>query len=208
MRCVLARTGELGINVPFNVLAATPQLRQRPDMWLTAVDPGRLLFGIQPDGDGVVHGKVFSALRALRSRLIQVKSSAETDLPEYGRVPTTGNRRYGVLPFGWTDVLLREPYERSGVLVRGQHVPFATALSAEHSVIDLTTVPDAQAGDIVTILGHDGEQSIDLDEVAKSAQLQASDMTRSLHRHLPYVYFRNGQPFRLKTPLQEVESPF
>ena len=47
MQHVVARARQLGIDAPFNVLAATPHLMQRPDMWLTAVDPGRLLFGIQ-----------------------------------------------------------------------------------------------------------------------------------------------------------------
>lgn len=207
MHDVVSRAQRLGIEAPFKVLAATPHLMQRPDMWLTAVDPGRLLFGITLSGTGERSGELRPAFRALRSRLIQVKSASCADPPEYGWNRVDGVRRYGVLPFGWTDVLLRAPYEQSGVLVRGVPVRFVTALSAEHSVVDLTAVPEAAAGDVVTILGNDGVRSIDVEEVAKAAAMQVSDVTRRIHRHLPFVYFRRDVPVRLKTPLEDDGSP-
>ncbi len=202
MQHVISGARELGVEAPFNVLAATPHLMQRQDMWLTAVDPGRLLFGIRssPQPAELV-GELRPAFRALRSRLIQVKHASSTDPYEYGG---NGLRRYGVLPFGWTDVLLREPYERSGALVRGVPVPFLTALSAEHSVVDLTAVPEAAVGDAVTILGRDAQGSINVEEVAKGAGMQVSDITRRFHRHLPFVYFHGGVPVKLKTPLEDV----
>ena len=209
MQHVVARARQLGIDAPFNVLAATPHLMQRPDMWLTAVDPGRLLFGIQTSpATARVDGELRPAFRALRSKLIQVKSTSSTDPPEYGWGRVNGVRRYGVLPFGWTDVLLQDAYEHSGALVRGVPVRFLTTLSAEHSVVDLTAVPDAKAGDVVTILGDDGTRSIDIETLAAGAAMQVSDVTRRLHRHLPFIYFRGGVPVRLKTPLEDIASPF
>ncbi|HEV8255480.1 MAG TPA: alanine racemase [Casimicrobiaceae bacterium] len=206
---VLARTDKLGIKVAFKVLASTPHMMQFPEMRLTAVDPGRLLFGIkQPPDAPCPEGNLLPALRALRTRLIQVKAVTAGDPPEYGWGRTHGAKRYGILPFGWTDGLLSEAYERSGVLVRGVPARFLAPLSAEHSVIDVTDVPDAQTGDTVTILGRDGASCIEVERVAQAAGVQVSDVTRRFHRHLPFVYFWRGTPARLKTPLGEVAAPF
>ena len=206
MTQALAGIGALGIDPPFKVLASTPHLVQYPDMRLSAVDPGRLLFGIKPADVPCPDGKLEPALRALRTRIVQVKAVTAGDPPDYGGAHS--GRTYGVLPFGWTDVLLPEAYERSGALVRGVRTAFLAPLSAEHSVIDLTDVPDARAGDIVTVLGSDAGARIDVEHVAAAAGAEVSDLTRRLHRHLPFVYFRRGAPVRLKTPLGEFAAPF
>jgi len=209
MSQVLSIAGKLGVKAAYNVLASTPHVMRFPAMRLSAVDPGRLLFGIKHSPDAKCpEGELLPALRALRTTLIQVKPVTVGDPPDYGFGRQPGARRYGVLPFGWTDVFLSETYKRSGALVRGIRVPFLTALSAEHSVIDLTGVPDAQAGDIVTILGKDSGKQICVEALAREAALQVSDLTRRFHRHLPFIYFRRDIPTRLKTPLGEFEGPF
>jgi alanine racemase len=178
-------------------------------MWLTAVDPGRLLFGIkQPIDAPCPWGEFMPALRALRTRLIQVKAVSAGDPPEYGWQRVDGVRRYGILPFGWADGFLPGAYEQSGALVRGVPVRFLKALSTEHSIIDLTAVPDAQAGDRVTILGRDGERFIDVRAVAKAAGVLVSEVTRRFHRHLSIVYFRSNTPVRVKTLAGKFAAPF
>ena len=205
---LLATVEKLGVDAAFTVLASTPHLMQYPNMRLTAVDPGRLLFGIKPANVPCPQGELLPALRALRSRLIQVKPVTAGDPPDYGWGRAEGVRRYGVLPFGWTDVFLPEAYQRSGALVRGVRTSFLASLSAEHSVVDLSGVPDAQSGDTVTLLGKDSHSIIDVEQVARAAGVQVSDMTRRFHRHLPIVYFRGNTPVRLKTPLGELTAPF
>ena len=209
MTGVLSKLAGLGIEVEFKVLASTPHVMQFPKMWLTAVDPGRLLFGIkQPMDAHWPEGNVLPALRALRTRLIQVKTVAAGDPPQYGGDRADGAQRYGILPFGWADGFLPEAYRKTGALVRGLHVPFLAALSTEHSIIDLTRVPAARVGDTVTLLGKDGQASIEVERFAKAAGLLVSEVTRRFHRHLPYVYFRRGVPTRLKTPAGEFTAPF
>lgn len=206
---VLSEIAERGIEVEFKVLASTPHLMQLPAMWLTAVDPGRLLFGIKPLAEASrLKGDLLPALRALRTRLIQVKAVSAGDPPSYGWGRADGVKKFGVLPFGWTDGFLPEAYERSGVLVRGILVPFLMPLSAEHSVVDLTNVPDVEVGDVATIFGADGDSRIDVECFAKAAGLQVSDVTRRFHRHLPFIYFKRGAPVRVKTPTGDFAAPF
>jgi len=209
MERVVAEAESLGIRTPLTVIASTPHLLRMPQLWLNGVDPGRLLFGIrQPVDAPCREGSVRSALRALRTRLIQVKDVTAGDPKRYGFGQADGSRRYGVLPFGWADGFLPDAYFRSGAIVRGVRVPFLQRLSTEHSVVDLTHVPEARAGDCVTLLGGDGDACIDLDRFAAEAGVLVSEVTRRFHRHLPYVYFQRGLPVRVKTLTGEYAAPF
>lgn len=191
-----------GVNVRYRVIASTPHVLKHPHMWLNTVDPGRLLFGIkQPPDAPAPAGLLRPVLCALRTRLIQVKDVSEGDPPVY-RAGTA--RRYGVVPFGWADVFLPAIYEKSGALIRGKQVKFMKKLSTEHGVVDLTSVPEAREGDVVTLLGEDCGSVIDPVQLAREAGVMISDLTRRFHRHLPYVYFRNGEPVKIKTLTGEV----
>ena len=206
MKSVLSQADALGIKIPLRIIASTPHVLRMPQMWLNAVDPGRLLFGIkQPIDAFCPPGSIRGALRGLRTRLIQVKPVTAGDPPDYR---ASGVAKYGVLPFGWADGFLADAYRNSGALVRGVRVPFLKGLSTEHSVIDLTALPDSRAGDAVTLLGTDGDASIDVERFAKDAGILVSEVTRRFHRHLPYVYFRNGVPTHVMTLSGVVDGPF
>ncbi len=187
-----------GIDVPYRFIASTPYVLRHPEMWLNTVDPGRLLFGIkQPAGAPAPEGLVKPVLRGLRTRLIQVKDASTWDPPAYrARADVT---RYGVVPFGWADVFLPALYEKSGAVIRGTHVGFLGKLTTEHGVLDLTPVADCGEGDVVTLLGEDSGTAIDPFQLAHDNGALMSDITRRFHRHLPYVYFRDGKPAKVKT---------
>lgn len=201
---VLSELRAQGIEIPIRVIASTSHVLKHPHMWLNAVDPGRLLFGIkQPPDAPVPQGNLRSVLRGLRTRIIQVKSVTAGDPPHYGYGRADATPRYGVLPFGWADIFLPSVYEKSGALVRGVKVRFLQRFSTEHSVIDLTDVPDARVGDTVTLIGEDGGSFIDETQLAKEAGILVSELTRRFHRDLSYVYFRQGKPVKVKTVTEE-----
>jgi alanine racemase len=65
-------------------------------------------------------------------------------------------------------------------------------------MIDLTDVPDAKVGDVVTIIGRDGDSFIDMAQFSQQVGLVVSDITRRFHRHLSFIYFRKGKPIKVK----------
>ena len=198
---ILSEISQLGIRIPIQMIASTPIVLKNRHMWLSAVDPGRLLFGItHPPGLSVSHINLRQTLRALRTRIIQVKQTYEDEQIKYGNRPIGKTKKYGILPFGWVDVFLPSLYLKSGGLVRGVKVPFCPKpFSTEHSVLDLTAVPNAKAGDTVTLIGKDGNASIEIDSLAKQGDRLISEITRRFHRHLSFIYFKKGRPVKLKT---------
>lgn len=189
---------EAGFNVPIAAIASSSWFVKHQYMWLNAVDPGRLVFGIVPDDRlDIPLGFIRPALRALRTRIIQIKDVTEYDPISYRNQNV---KKYGIIPFGWVDISLPRIFEQGGALLKGIEVSFLKPLSAEHGVLDLTNVPDAMVGDVVTIIGKDGSSVKDF----HGENIILSDLTRRFHRHMARVYYRNGKPIMINDTYNKI----
>lgn len=128
---------------------------------------GHALYGLSPFNDPTLTDLVVPpVLTEIGSRLIHVAEHPQE--PDMGGYLSPGVARVGVIPLGVTDGMRRvvSPGTQQA-LVRGQRVPIL-GNSLEHTVLDLTTVSDAAVGDIVRLVGRDGDQQITLTEWASS----------------------------------------
>ena len=55
------------------------------------------------------------------------------------------------------------------VLVAGRVVPILGAVSMDLTTVDLTGIPEVRVGDAVTLLGREGNTSIDAQQIARFA---------------------------------------
>jgi alanine racemase len=55
------------------------------------------------------------------------------------------------------------------------------------TVVDITGVPEAQAGDVATLIGCDGDACITLDDVAERAETISYEILTGLRPRLPRV---------------------
>jgi len=167
----LQEVEELGLSVPVRMAASSSVLRLSDRMSLNAVDPGRMFFGVVPDGP-VTRGLPFrSALVSLRSRLLQVKELDDDERRPVALVPVTPGMRVGILALGTADGLgvVSAPH----VLVRGRPAPIIEPISLEHCRVDLSGIPDAAAGDEVVVIGKQGDDEITIDDVVVHRGLKA-----------------------------------
>ena len=81
--------------------------------------------------------------------------------------------------------------------MRGRRVPLVGAISMDLTTLDVTDVPDAALGDIVTIYGRDGDAEIQVSDVA----------ARNRHSHLrPALRARPARSALLRLDLRYVAS--
>ena len=182
-----------GIDVPFACAASSAVVSTRPEMYLNAVDPGRLLYGFYYPSDPPVELDLRPVLRAVKSRVIQVKWVEPGSSVGYERTYRTVRRtRLGILPMGWSDGLSRHGNTTPTALVRGQRCPMIGAINIEHSIVDLTDVEGAQAGDEVVLIGKQGGETITLDEHARWAGVSEMEVVVRFGRTVPRVYIHGG----------------
>jgi alanine racemase len=77
--------------------------------------------------------------------------------------------RIGVLPMGYGDGL--GSVDCGEVLLRGRRAAII-GISLEHARIDVSAVPEAQAGDEVVIVGRQGSSEISVEEVIEHQRLR------------------------------------
>jgi alanine racemase len=86
-----------------------------------------------------------------------------------GTFVATEPMRLALIAAGYADGLDRKLGNRFSFLVRGQRAPVVGRISMDQSVIDVTDIPGAVAGDEVLILGRQGDESITAFDHGKAA---------------------------------------
>jgi alanine racemase len=149
------------------------------------VRPGIYLYGGEA-GPGVRPEPV----AALRARLALVRDVPAGATVGYGATyAARGPERWGTLAIGYGDGVPRALSPAGGeALVRGRRVPIVGRVSMDATVVDLTTVPEAAAGDVATLIGRDGDETITLDEVARRCGTISYEILTGLTPRLPRVY--------------------
>jgi alanine racemase len=101
-----------------------------------------------------------------------------------------GWERWGTVTIGYGDGVSRRLGNRGSAIVRGQVVPFVGRTSMDMIVVDISGVPDAEAGDVVTLIGRDGENEITIEDVAVLSDTISYEILTGLRPRLPRVECR------------------
>jgi alanine racemase len=163
-RDVVEQLQRAGVPIPVAMAASSPVVRLSPDMYLTGVDTGRLIYGLIPDVPPVVQMDLRPAFHSLKSRLIQVKDLVRSEFVAEAGFPIRAGMRIGIIPMGLADGL--DMLTSGEVLVRGTRVKLI-GIFYEHARLDLTDVPAARAGDEVGVIGEQAGSRISLEEVVR-----------------------------------------
>jgi len=145
---------------PFlTMVASTDAALTAPDLPYSAVDPGRLLYGLA--GHDQPGWRLRPVVRRLVSKLAQVRrldSAQPVRIGYDGPLELGEDSTIGVFPLGWHDGLSTgKPLGQ--VVVRGVACP-VLARTLLHSIVDLSGVPGARVGDEVVIFDNDTEHTL------------------------------------------------
>ena len=159
-----------------------------PHMAGDAVRPGIVLYGGAAVEAGVADVPAPQGVASVRARIVLVRDVPTGSTVGYGATHTArGWERWGTLAIGYGDGLPRAVGNAGSALVRGQRVPIVGRVSMDLTVVDLTRVPDARAGDAATLIGSDGSETITVDEVAAHAGTISYEVLTGLSPRLPRV---------------------
>ena len=181
---------EHGIRIDFAQAAASSVLTGAFPDSLNTIAPGHLMFGLCPiSGERAEPLGFRKALRGLRAQLIHVgRRDVGDDLIGTGPDGASGARTVGVILFGMDNgYRSARGDEPAQMLVRGQLSP-VLAVSAEYTVVDVTDVPGAAVGDVVTIIGEDGGKRIAVEDVARQLDAPSAAYWMVGLRNVPFRY--------------------
>jgi alanine racemase len=150
--------------------------------------PGLALYGLPPVA--AVRERVeLKPVMTFKTRVLQTKRVPAGSGVSYGHTFVTSRPSViGVLPVGYADGYLRGLQHGAEVLIRGRRAPVVGAVCMDLTMIDLTDVPEAAAGDEVILWGGAGEQAISVNEVARLAQTISYEMLCTVGKRVPRIY--------------------
>ena len=162
-----------------------------PDLNLTAVNPGRMLYGMI-EAPWLENADVRPVIRAIKSRVLQVKTiPADFSIDDARHKAAPGSLKTAVIAFGFKDGLSRQPAGGT-VLVKGQRARIIGMRATEHTVIDVTDIPGVAAGDEVVIVGSQGGETIDGHEAVATYKMAMIELLPRMTLSLPRVYVEGG----------------
>jgi alanine racemase len=132
--------------------------------WYDLVRPGLLLYGIVPPP--LASTVQLTPALGLKSRLVAVKHIRTGESVSYGaRFTADRPTRIAVVPAGYADGIDGRMAGRGYVLVRGRRAPVVGAVCMDMILLDITDI-EAYPGDEVVLLGRQGDERIDVREMA------------------------------------------
>jgi alanine racemase len=191
----LERLRALGVSPGIVHMANSGAICARPNTWADMVRPGAILYGYYqsfdpPQKKQEVMGRVaLQPCLSLRARIISLRNVPVGEGVGYAaRFVTKRPSRIAVINAGYADGVVRARTNRGWALVRGKRVPLVGTISMDLTTLDLTDVPEAVLGDVVTIYGKDGDAAIEVSEVAHEIGTVTSDLLCALGRRVPKFY--------------------
>jgi alanine racemase len=168
---VRAVQDEHAVQIPYTQIGASAVLASGLREDLSTIAPGHLTYGLCPLAGVRPEALGFrKALHALRARLIHVPHA---------------RARTGVFLLGVDNGYAAG--DGASVLCRGRRCP-VLSVTTEYTVLDLAQVPDAEVGDVVTVIGDDGGDAIAVEDLARQlGDVGPGYLTLSL-RNVPMRY--------------------
>lgn len=148
---------------------------------------GLALYGLYP----AAHLKSVLTLKPVlqvKARITQLKTIQAGTGVSYGhRFVANRETAIAVVGIGYADGIPRNLSNQMSAIVQGQIVPQIGAITMDQLMLDVSRVPNLQEGDVVTILGQDGKESISADDWAETLGTISWEILCSFKHRLPRV---------------------
>lgn len=185
---------EAGIEPRYAHIACSAAALTRPDSQYNLVRLGISLYGHWPSPAvrrEVTLGRQrvdLTPVMSWRTTIAQVKQVAPGAQVGYGgRFVANRPMRIAVLPVGYYDGYDRGLGNRSEVLIRGTRCKVLGNICMNMLMVDVSTLPAAKPGDVVTLMGRDGMNAITADDLAEWAGTINYEIITRINPILPRV---------------------
>lgn len=163
----------------------------RREGWHNLVRAGHALYGYVSPPRGEAPPQLLEVKPALtwKARLMAVKDIPEGALVGYGgsfRAPRP--MRIGILGAGYADGIFHRLSNRGRVIAAGRLTPILGTISMDLTTIDLSQTEALGVGSEVTLLGAEGDASLDAQQIARVAGTISYNILSSISARVHRVY--------------------
>lgn len=199
---VVHEVKRLGIDIPYIHAGNSAAAIDTPELVYNMARLGIAMYGLYPS-EKVDHTIIkLEPIMSLKTRMIHDKWLSEGSGISYGTIyHTKGEERIGTLPIGYADGFSRMLSTKANALIRGKRVPIVGRICMDQCMLNITGVPEAEAGDEVVLIGRQGDEVIPAEEIAGHLGTINYEVTCMMAHRIPRVYVKEGRIVEVKNVL-------
>jgi len=181
------------LNVTIHAVNTTGLLSYN-DMHYDMVRAGIGIYGLMPDmSPDISFVPDFKQVMSLKGRIVHIQNLELNSGISYGYNFITADHatKVATIPVGYADGVERALTNRIWGLINGKKVRQVGTITMDQMMFDISNIDKVETGDIITLLGQDGDEFIPIDMWAKKLKTINYEITCRLKVRLPRVYTRN-----------------
>lgn len=182
---------EKGIYIPIKHCSNSAGIVDIPEANMNMVRAGIILYGLWPSNEVNKTNMDLQPVMSLKSHISYLKElEAGRKISYGGTYITTGTQKIATVPVGYGDGYARGLSNKGYVLIRGQKAPICGRVCMDQFMVDVTHIDDVKVGDVVTLLGQDGDQSITMEELGELSERFNYEFACLITPRVPRVYYK------------------
>ena len=180
---------ELGYEIPLCHCSNSAGIIEFPEANMSLVRAGITLYGLWPS-DEVSRVRVpLRPVMTLYSRIVFIKEAGPGLSVSYGGTYTTSaeRTRIATVPAGYGDGYPRSLSGKGYVLIRGKRAPILGRVCMDQMMVDVTGIPEAREGDICTLIGTDGAETITMEDLGDLSARFNYELACDINARVPRI---------------------
>lgn len=178
-----------GIHIPIRHISNSAGVIEFPEAEYDMVRCGIVTYGIYPS-DEVNHSSLnLIPAMELKSHVVYIKEVEAGTGISYGSTYITNRKtKVATIPVGYADGYSRNMSNVGKVIIRGQYAPIIGRICMDYFMVDVTDIEGVSQGDVVTLLGKEGDSVISVETLAKWSHSFPYELVCTVGKRIPRVY--------------------
>ena len=165
-----------------------------PQVNLDMVRLGIAMYGMYPSEEVDKSRVKLTPAIQLKSHITMVKEIEAGEKISYGGTYTTTKKtKVATVSVGYGDGYPRALSSKGYVLIDGKRADIVGRVCMDQMMVDVTDIDNVKRGDVVTLIGHDKDGYISIEEISELAGTFNYEFVCDLGKRIPRNYYLNGR---------------
>ncbi len=164
------------------------------DANMDAVRAGISIYGLYPSEDVNRLAVPVIPVMTLKSHVVYVKEIGPGTSVSYGGTFTAEKpMRIATVPVGYGDGYPRSLSNKGKVIIRGRQASILGRICMDQFMVDVTDIPEARPGDLVTLIGTDGGNGITMEDLGGLSGRFNYELACDIGKRVPRRFWKDGR---------------
>ncbi|MDD2972414.1 MAG: alanine racemase [Lachnospiraceae bacterium] len=185
---------ESGYEIPIKHCSNSAGIIELQDANMDVVRAGITLYGMWPSPEVKRDIVPLKAALSLYTHMVYIKDlEPGREISYGGTFVVNAPMKVATIPIGYGDGYPRGLSNKGYVLIHGKKAPILGRVCMDQFMVDVTAIPEAREGELVTLIGSDGDEIITIEELGALSGRFNYELACDLGKRIPRVYLKGGK---------------